>query len=669
MPIENLGGANTVAAAVQLGTSSTVGADAGTLTLSGAVNLNGGTLTATGAGNTTVTGVITGSSSARFLALSASISTSPPLRNLIAPASPSNPAWLGNQTPVVSAILTGAIDFPNISGNGFQDNTGTTYFNLPGNNNVEGRWVGDILIPGAGSTPVPITFRTGSDDGSTLSIDGNLVVNNNNVQGVTYVQDTVNLTPGLHAIDVEYYQGGGGASMDAQWDPTGGTNFVDIPNSALFIVPTNAVVKNGSGTLTLSNTNTYVGPTTINAGTLVATANGAMGPATAAGITVTAGGALGFAREASTTPRPSRPRSPAPARRQQRRPREPQRRQLRRSARHARRRCHHRLRRGTLTLTGGQPQRRDADGDGGRQHQRHRCHPGPARRFLGLPASISTSPPLRNLIAPASPATPPGSATRRPRYRPRSPGRSTSGTSRTTALPGQHRHDVLQPPRQQQQRRGPLGRRHLDSGRGSTPVPITFLTGSDDGSTLSIDGNLVVNNNNFQGRDVRSEIRSISRRACTPSTWNITRAAVAATMFAQWDPSGGSSFVDIPNFVLFTLPTNAVVKNGSGTLTLANTNNYIGTTTINAGTLVATADGAMGPATAAGITVTAGAALGFAGGVNYTMAEPTTLAGAGPAGSSGALENLQPLRPTPSQLYRSRSPRMPPSTPPWGASR
>ena len=156
-------------------------------------------------------------------------------QDLIQPADPSNSAWLGNQTPVVTTPLIGPIDFPDIADNGFADSVGTpAYYNLGGgnNNNVEARWYGDIMIPGTGTTPVPINFATTSDDGSMLYIDGNAVVNNNNFQGATQATGIADLTPGLHAIDVEYYQGGGGATMDLQWDPTGGTNFVDIPNSA-----------------------------------------------------------------------------------------------------------------------------------------------------------------------------------------------------------------------------------------------------------------------------------------------------------------------------------------------------------------------------------------------------------------------------------------------------
>ena len=114
---------------------------------------------------------------------------------------------------------------------------------------------------------MPINFATTSDDGSMLYIDGNAVVNNNNFQPPAQATGMADLTPGLHTIDVEYYQGGGGATLDVQWDPTGGTNFVDIPNSA-FVASVNGLIKTGTGTLTVSNTSSYSGTTTIKAGTL-----------------------------------------------------------------------------------------------------------------------------------------------------------------------------------------------------------------------------------------------------------------------------------------------------------------------------------------------------------------------------------------------------------------
>ena len=112
----------------------------------------------------------------------------------------------------MTAKLIGPIDFPDIADNGFADSVGDpAYYNLGAgnNNNVEARWYGDIMIPGTGTAPVPIDFATTSDDGSMLYIDGNAVVNNNNFQGATQATGLVDLTPGLHTIDVEYYQGGG----------------------------------------------------------------------------------------------------------------------------------------------------------------------------------------------------------------------------------------------------------------------------------------------------------------------------------------------------------------------------------------------------------------------------------------------------------------------------
>ena len=211
---------------------------AGVIDLAGNISLGPlGNLGVSSSGQDTISGSISGTATAGAIQVSGLTGTYfnlPASQDLIQPANAGNPAWLGDQTPAVTARLVGPIDFPDIADNGFADSDGDpAYYNLAGgNDNVEARWYGHILIPGTGTLPVPVNFATTSDDGSMLYIDGNAVVNNNNFQGATQATGLVDLTPGLHAIDIEYYQGGGGATMDAKWDPTGGTNFVDIPNSA-----------------------------------------------------------------------------------------------------------------------------------------------------------------------------------------------------------------------------------------------------------------------------------------------------------------------------------------------------------------------------------------------------------------------------------------------------
>ncbi len=241
-------------------------AGTGVINIAGNIDLgSSGNLVDTGSGSVTISGTISGtatSGSGLVQGLAGTYFNLTAAQDLIQPADPSNTNWLGNQTPAVTATLIGPIDFPDIADNGFADSVGNpAYYNLGGgnNNNVEARWYGDILIPGTGTTPVPINFATTSDDGSMLYIDGNAVVNNNNFQGATQATGIADLTPGLHTIDVEYDQGGGGATMDVQWDPTGGNNFVDIPNSAFSSIgPVNGLKMTSSGTLTLTNTNTYL---------------------------------------------------------------------------------------------------------------------------------------------------------------------------------------------------------------------------------------------------------------------------------------------------------------------------------------------------------------------------------------------------------------------------
>ncbi len=72
--------------------------------------------------------------------------------------------------------------------------------------------------------------------------------------------------------------------------------------------------------------------------------------------------------------------------------------------------------------------------------------------------------------------------------------------------------------------------------------------------------------------------------------------------------------------------TGGLTKQGTGTFTLSGNNTYSGVTNVNAGTLVAAVNNALGTA-AGGTTVAAGATLGFSGGINYATAEPVTLNG------------------------------------------
>ena len=81
-----------------------------------------------------------------------------------------------------------------------------------------------------------------------------------------------------------------------------------------------------------------------------------------------------------------------------------------------------------------------------------------------------------------------------------------------------------------------------------------------------------------------------------------------------------------------------LTKSGSGTLVLPTANTYSGLTSVDAGVLQVTADGALGAA-AGGATVKSGATLEFAGAFDYLTPEPLTLSGPGAAGQ-GALNSI-----------------------------
>lgn len=90
------------------------------------------------------------------------------------------------------------------------------------------RWSGMVKIATAGK----YTFATESDDGSRLSIDGKVVVNNGGPHGMEKKSGEIELTAGDHAIVIEYFQGGGGGGCKAFWKAPGGDE-MPIPTSAL----------------------------------------------------------------------------------------------------------------------------------------------------------------------------------------------------------------------------------------------------------------------------------------------------------------------------------------------------------------------------------------------------------------------------------------------------
>lgn len=65
------------------------------------------------------------------------------------------------------------------------------------------------------------TFYLNSDDGSRLWIDGDLVIDNNDLHSIRELSATRTLTAGYHAIRVEYFENGGTAGLGLSWSGPG----------------------------------------------------------------------------------------------------------------------------------------------------------------------------------------------------------------------------------------------------------------------------------------------------------------------------------------------------------------------------------------------------------------------------------------------------------------
>jgi hypothetical protein len=86
------------------------------------------------------------------------------------------------------------------------------------------------------------TFATRSDDGSTIEIDGRVVVDNGGVHGPTTRTATVALSPGLHQIRLRFQQATGGYEFHASWTPPGEKDPSALPTQHLFVHNSPAVL-------------------------------------------------------------------------------------------------------------------------------------------------------------------------------------------------------------------------------------------------------------------------------------------------------------------------------------------------------------------------------------------------------------------------------------------
>ena len=93
------------------------------------------------------------------------------------------------------------------------------------NDRFVAKWTGSVVVKKAGS----YTFKTCSDDGSNLFVGSRRVVNNDGLHGTECKEGSMELAAGAHAITVNFFENGGGASCKVLWrGPDVGGSFVKM---------------------------------------------------------------------------------------------------------------------------------------------------------------------------------------------------------------------------------------------------------------------------------------------------------------------------------------------------------------------------------------------------------------------------------------------------------
>jgi hypothetical protein len=136
-----------------------------------------------------------------------------------------------------------------------------------GSDNFSVRWTGRFPF----SSGIH-TFNTTADDGIRVWIDGNLIIDAWVDQGPTTYQATLDLGEGEHLVQVDYYENGGGALAQFNWQSMVTSNpdyFVMLENQQLVVAAPGVLVNdtaanNNSLTVTLV-TPPLFGTVTLNA--------------------------------------------------------------------------------------------------------------------------------------------------------------------------------------------------------------------------------------------------------------------------------------------------------------------------------------------------------------------------------------------------------------------
>lgn len=144
----------------------------------------------------------------------------------------------------------------------------------PNTNQYSIRWVGQVLAPVTGS----YVFSVAADDGVRLWVGGIPVIDawatGNSTRNGTAITLNANTR---YDIVLENFNQTGGANCSLRWTPPGDSVSTTVPTDYLYLPTPGSVVKDGFGSLQLTASNSYTGTTVVKAGTLEASADGALG--------------------------------------------------------------------------------------------------------------------------------------------------------------------------------------------------------------------------------------------------------------------------------------------------------------------------------------------------------------------------------------------------------